>query len=140
MALGEIEVLEAIRPGTRSILADREIDLLDRLHGGHMVIQKGWHREGLIDGGTETGVWSLDQPPPIDLVFGFYHHLAARVDRLVINPSTESGPGSESWPRRFKLFVSDQSRWRDDGWSANTRWRPRRASRSFALPRPRRAM
>ena len=113
VALGEIEVLEAVQPGAESILADRDIDLLDLRFGGHVVMQKGWFREGLIDGGTETGIWGLDVPPPIDLVFGFYRHRAAHVDRLVINPGAE-GRGSEGWVKRFKLYLSDDSP--VDGW------------------------
>jgi Mg-chelatase subunit ChlD len=113
VALGEIEVLEAVQPGSETILVDRDIDLLDLRFGGHVVMQKGWFREGLIDGGTETGIWGLDVPPPIDLVFGFYRHRAPRIDRVVINPGAE-GRSSEGWVKRFKLYLSDDSL--VDGW------------------------
>ncbi len=108
ISLGEVEVLEAVAPGTESILANQALNLADRRLGGHVVFPTGYNTEALIVGAPlENDYWSTEGEPPFDLVFAFYRHEVARIDRVIVSQHPKTDEADRV--RRVKISVSTES-------------------------------
>ena len=109
VSIGELEVLEAVEPNTRSILADDPPNIVLPTLGGHYAVPHGNNRLALIDGIADNGAWTMEDgfEPPVDLVLAFRDQRLATIDSLTVTPSGQFAP--EDWVREIKVSVSRTS-------------------------------